>query len=280
MHRIAASLLPLLLSFTVACDKPEAPPAPPAPTTTGDKATGDKAVEDEKPGDDATAEAAGAPVPGHPEPSMAAEVMRGHFEQANEARQALIRADLDRAKKAMKWLAEHELGVVLPEELAPMQTQMQAAAAAFGEAKNLREAGIAMAKTLSRCGDCHRAAGKGPVIASEPVPDEQTLQAHMRRHHWAAREIWAGLVTASEATVKAGIEALDEAPLEAEVLTTLEAQRPKVVKLDAHVHALGLQMRDAASPDARLEAYGHMLATCAVCHRMMGRGPAPVPDFE
>lgn len=241
----------------------------------------DRATAHEPPPEPPPAEAPAAPVPEAPAtPTAVGELMRGHFTHASDARLALIRADLPAAKEAMKWLATHKLGESLPVELKPRLDEMQAAAAKFGEAKNMREAGVALATTMSRCGSCHKAAGKGPNIASEPMPDAKDLNSHMQRHHWASRRIWSSLVTASDEALAEGIEALNEAPLDAATLAAVGDQVAKVGALDAHVHKLARDMKSAQTEAEKLEAFGHMLATCAVCHRTMGRGPKPIEAME
>jgi len=254
-----------MMLLLAACSQSEAPPAlvepppePPAPEPEAAPAADEPA-------------APATPV---------AELMRGHFARATMARMALIRADMPAAKEAMAWLATHELGGALPAELKPRLGEMQTAAAAFKDAANLREAGVAFATTLSKCGSCHAAAGKGPTIAAEPMPDTPGLTGHMQRHHWATRRMWSGLVTASDEAFGHGVDALDEAPLDAAALSAVGDQVDKVGALDAHVHNLAKKMKAAETQPEKIEAYGHMLATCAVCHRLMGRGPAPVGPTE
>lgn len=276
------SIIALAVALASACDKSEEPaPQTTAPATAAElqeapKAAAEPAPLEEVPADeDATGE-----LPGHPRPSLTGEVMRGHFEQADEAFEALIRADMDTAKKAMAWLGGHELGAVLPEELKPLQVNMQSAAKTFGDAKNLREGGVALANTLTRCGHCHQTAKKGPEIATDPLPDGKDLAAHMKRHHWAVRQLWAGLVTGSDETFATGVDVLQDPPLSAEALTTVEKDAAQAKVLDAHVHELAARLKNAKNEAERADAYGHMLATCAVCHRMTGKGPQPIGPVE
>ena len=140
-------------------------------------------------------------------------MMRGHFEQAGEAREALIRADIASAKTAMNWLATHKLGVALPESLRPMLTPMQQSAAEFSKATNLREAGVALAQTLTKCGDCHDKAGKGPTFAVPPLPEGKDAVHHMQRHHWAAERMWEGLVKRDPEAFEAAANAMAEGPI-------------------------------------------------------------------
>jgi cytochrome c553 len=203
-------------------------------------------------------------------------MMRGHFQQAGEAREALLRADVEGAKKAMNWLASHHLGAALPEDLQPMQKAMQDSAAEFGKATNLREAGVALALTLTKCGDCHEKAGKGPTFAVPPLPEGDDIVHHMQRHHWAAQRMWEGLVRSDSQAFEAAAAAMAEGPACGTLLTPPPEFKESVEQLTKHVHALGEKAKAAADPAARAEVYGNFLATCATCHRMLGRGPAPV----
>ena len=217
-----------------------------------------------------------APPPKDPQEVATERLMRGHYEKAVEAREALIRADVPAAKAAMKWLAqEQEAFAVLP-ELRPLLAEMRRAAAEFDKADTLRAAGDALAATLTRCGSCHSAAGKGPTVAISPVPDGDDARAHMQRHHWAAQRMWEGLVLASPERFGEAASVLAEASLSGRELGPAELSAKDVARLDAHVHKLGEDARAATTDEARAEVYGRLLATCATCHKLMKRGPQPV----
>jgi len=210
------------------------------------------------------------------EPTPAQAVMRGHFEHAAQAREALLRADVESAKKAMAWLAKHPLGAVLPEELHPLQEAMQQSAAEFDQAQTLREAGLALARTLTRCGDCHRRSGKGPTFAVPPVPQGEDAIHHMQRHHWAAQRMWEALVKDDAEAFGSAAEALAEGPVDVALLAPPEAKKETVERLSGYLHELGASAESANDAASRAETYGKFLATCATCHRLLGRGPRPV----
>jgi len=214
------------------------------------------------------------------EPTPTQALMRGHFEKAEEAREALVRADMDTAKTAMAWLAGHPLGGVLPEKLQPLLKVMQDTAGDFAKATTLREAGVVLANTLTKCGDCHAAADDGPTIGVTPVPEGDDIAAHMGRHHWAVNRMWEGLVTNDAEAFTAAAEVLAEKPLDAKMLTTTPKDAANAAKLTAYVHELGQKAKDATDSPSRAEAYGNLLATCATCHRMLGRGPKPLEAIE
>lgn len=207
-------------------------------------------------------------------------LMRGHFQQAGEAREALLRADIASAKKAMHWLATHKLGVALPQELQPLLAPMQESASHFAKATNMREAGVALAQTLTKCGDCHDKAGKGPTFAVPPLPQGKDPVHHMQRHHWAAQRMWEGLVKRDPEAFEAAANAMAEGPIDAALLAPPPGEKETVDQLTQHLHGLGEKAKAAKDPMARAEAYGNFLATCATCHRMLGRGPKPIAESE
>jgi len=218
------------------------------------------------------------------DPAGARALMQGHFARAASAHDAIVRADMDTARADMAWLATHQEGDALPENLQPLLVAMQAEAARFAEATTLTEAGTAYARTLVRCGACHTASHGGPEIAQTPIPEGDTPEARMRRHQWASDRMFDGLVMADPAIFRAGNEALTSAPLTQTELPSTEGQpAEQVVGLTTHVRQLGAEAATAADDDARAGIYGRYLATCGTCHRLLEGGapaalePSPAP---
>ncbi|MCB9597886.1 MAG: hypothetical protein H6719_34540 [Sandaracinaceae bacterium] len=212
-----------------------------------------------------------------PEPTAVGTVMRGHFSRAADARDALIRGDLPPAQADMRWLATHDGGGALPEDLRPLFDQMQTEAGHFAEATTLTEAGTALARTLTRCGACHTAGDTGPEIATPPMPEGETVAAHMQRHRWASERMWEGLVTDDAELYQAGAGALREATLfESEIDGAAQNPGPpeRVEAIANLVHQLGDQAAAAPDDATRANVYGRLLATCATCHRLLEVGDA------
>ena len=228
-----------------------------------------------------------------PEPSTAPEaadptsvrgVMTGHFARATSAHDAIVRADMDTARADMAWLATHQEGDALPENLQPLLVAMQAEAARFAEATTLTEAGTTYAQMLVRCGACHTESHGGPEIAQPPIPEGDTPEARMRRHQWASDRMFDGLVMADAELFRAGNDALTSAPLTQAELPATEGQpAEQVVALTSHVRELGAQAATATDDAARASIYGRYLATCGTCHRLLEGGapaalePSPTP---
>lgn len=203
------------------------------------------------------------------------DLMRGHFVRARDARDAMVSGDLDVAGRHMAWLATHQRADDLPENLRPLLTEMQTEAGHFADAETLTEAGTALAQTLTRCGNCHRAAEAGPEIATPPMPEGDDLAAHMLRHQWAADRMWAGLVTDSEETYVSGARILREASLHEGELPGSDDHPPeRITAITTHVHELGFNAEQAEDWAERANIYGRLLATCAACHRLLDGGPA------
>lgn len=251
----------LILAGTTGCGGDEEPT--PEPAT-------DEEVEVEEP-----------EVEDVPEPSPLGEVMRGHYERAVSARDALVRADIEQAREDMNWLATHDGGDTLPENLQPRFAAMQTEAAAFGESETLTEAGQTFARTLVRCGECHTAIDRFPEIASGPIPEGDSTAAHMRRHQWASTRMWTGLITANPETFREGTGALLDVPLHEHQIPGAEGHAPETIEgLTDHVHELSEQALDAEDEMARAAIYGRYLATCGSCHRLVGSGPAAPAEVD
>ena len=208
-------------------------------------------------------------------PSPVGEVMRMHFERAANSRDAIVRGDLDSARIDMNWLATHHGGDTLPEHLRPLFAQMQTEAGHFAEATTLTEAATALARTLTRCGGCHRVSHGGPDIAIPPLPEGDSVPAHMQRHRWAADRMWEGLVKDDADVYRTGAGALREGSLfeaELEGRANTQAPRERVRAIANLVHELGTEAAGAETATDRADIYGRLLATCATCHRMLGVG--------
>ena len=243
--------------FLLACgeDEPASTPDDPEPVAEDDEGSGENSDQGEV--------------------SAVGELMRGHFTRAANARDAMVRGDLTQAREHMNWLATHQRAGDLPTDLQPLLTQMQTEAGHFAEAETLTEAGTALARTLTRCGSCHRAAEAGPEIATPPVPEGDDVAAHMQRHRWAADRMWAGLVSDDAEMYTAGAHELREASLHEGELPGHDEHPPeRITNITTHVHELGFNAEEATEWDERANIYGRLLATCAACHRLLNAGPA------
>ncbi len=204
-------------------------------------------------------------------------LMRGHFIEASGAREALIRGDMAAAKRSMKWLAEHQQTQSIPEALLPYYSAMQESAKRFSRVSTLREAGAALALTLTKCADCHRNGQTGPRFAKPPVPTGEGRKNHMRRHQWVAQRMWERLVDGSDAGFNEAAKVLADQTWDVDVPALTGKNDAAAQTLAKHVHELSAESPLATTVQARTDLYGHFLATCATCHRLLGKGPVVDP---
>jgi len=203
--------------------------------------------------------------------------MQEHFRFARQARTGLIRGDVDQTKRAMAELARVQEVEGMPAQLAPLLPLMREAPGQIQSAHTLREAGVAVANTLVRGSACHQQIEQGPHFATPPLPEGDTVQIHMQRHRWAADRLWEGLVQPSDELWTAGADALATSQLDPAELNIPEEQRATAAALIQHVYDLGEEAKAATTPEARADVYGHFIATCATCHRLVHGGPEADP---
>jgi cytochrome c5 len=196
--------------------------------------------------------------------------MKMHFMKADEAQQAVIRGEWQKAREPMLWLAEHEDAVHSTPTWSPYVAAMREAAAEAANAQDITAAATGIARVAATCGACHAGLGAGPTFKIGEAPAEsEEMKSHMKRHQWAAARLWEGMVQPSDEAWSAGAAALHDASL------TQTSDEPEMAKnrqvLADHVHnAAG---RPAATNDDKVAVYAHILSTCSACHLGTGGGP-------
>lgn len=239
-HRLSVGLMILSVAFAVsACGKPAPPPA----------------------------DQSAAAAPAQPSADTAAR-MDSHFGKVRELEQAVIRGDLESAKAAAQWIAEHQETAGLPAGTESYVTSTRNAARAVAASASLGNAGVAASFALAACGECHAAAKVTPKLpdVSAPTAGPGTA-AHMRAHQYAVDLMYRGMVGPSDAQWKQGAEALKGAPLTDKELT----KAPKeIVASEARVHEIAGRAAQAADAGARIAIYGELIGGCASCHAAHG----------
>jgi len=200
--------------------------------------------------------------------------MADHEKHGAALRDAVARGDLDGTRREANVLADLAADGSLDPAWRQKLDAMTAAADRIAKAPDLREASRDLGPLVTTCADCHSELGrpKPPVVGS-PEDRASDVRSHMRRHEWAAAQLWNGLVIPSGDAWREGALALSEAPLAPETLTPNEAPMPQIVALAESVHHLGRKAQAAQKPDARAELFGDTMATCAECHQWLGGGP-------
>jgi cytochrome c556 len=200
--------------------------------------------------------------------------MAEHFGQTLEIQQAVIEGDLETARAAAKWMAEHKDVEEFPAGSEISLEWMNKAAETVVGATDLGGAAAAVAEMGYACGACHSHLEEGStLIMSEPEAEDP---GHMKGHDWAVVRLWEGLVGPSDEAWMAGSSVLAEVPLRP---TSLPEAHPsaqdaaeltaKISSLEEQVHLLGVKAGQIEDAKKRAHAYGELLATCADCHTMV-----------
>lgn len=250
-----------------------APPATdPAPPDTGPVAT----AEAEPPPTD-TAEA----PPPEPEKSadlssarkdegegtLRQKLMKAHFNQTADIRDAVISGDLRKAVQPAASLTDMKGVDTLPKRWQVAVQQLQVASKRIRESSDIQEVAAATADIGRACATCHTSVS-GPKIEVGTAPGgEGSMGERMKRHMWATERMWEGIYGPSDKAWKEGAKALELDPF------------PKDQLSKGGVHALssaqrfGKYTKNAASlktGEKRAALYASLLSTCAPCHDAMG----------
>jgi hypothetical protein len=202
--------------------------------------------------------------------------MHGHLDQVSAAKAGVIAGDLQAARDAAEWLAEHDEPTGMPDAWAPYLDDMRQHARVAANAQDLETAAVAVSEIARACGDCHRATGFDVAFGFDqrPPADVQNVMTQMQRHLWAADRMWEGLIGPSNQAWKSGTEMLAEVQLSSEQVSDDPASAAQVDPLIKRIHAIGTEGSQAESSPSRAGLYGEFLSQCANCHRVTGGGPA------
>jgi cytochrome c553 len=223
---------------------------------------------------------AAAPADARPIESPAATVkqhMREHFATVSELQRAIARGHFDTAKDHARWIVDHE---EVPQLAAwtPFVDEMKQAARAIADAKDLPSAAAVTARLGRACSRCHEATQAVVAFAwEEPPAEAPSLQAQMKRHQWAAAQLWQGLVGPLDDMWHEGAQVLAATQLDAFAATGSNAPRGDVAALAKRVRELATSANKTDDQDARATIYGELLSTCAGCHALVRPTPVPGP---
>ncbi|WP_053230894.1 hypothetical protein [Sandaracinus amylolyticus] len=171
-----------------------------------------------------------------------------HFDPSIRVRDALVRGDLARARRAARELARAEPS-------APLRSLwldvMHGAAREVASARDLGAAAHALGTVARTCGECHREMGARARTSDAPgAASDATVSP--RHHAWASDRLWEGLVMSDAERYAAGAAAL-------------LASTPEIA--NDVVRERARDARRARDDAMRARAYGALLGTCAECHR-------------
>lgn len=200
--------------------------------------------------------------------------MAEHFDQTLEIQQAVMEGDLETARSAAKWMAEHDNVEEFPASSERYLKTMMKAAETVAEAPDLDGAAAAVAEMGYACGGCHRSLEEGLSFSMSESKAEEA--GHMKGHDWAVDRLWEGLVGPSDEAWLAGCSVLAESPLRPALLPQAHPAIEHAEELDSsissmekQVHELSVKAGETTDAEKRAHMYGELLATCADCHTMV-----------
>ncbi len=198
-----------------------------------------------------------------------------HLAAVQRAQEAVMRGHLEPARVAAAWLAQHPEHVALTGDAAQI-ARVRGAAQALAEAPDLREAASVIASLGLACSACHLERGVAATFPAAPEPaDGATLVEQMRRHEWASRELWQGLIGPSDERWRRGATTMAALRLDAGELAR-GPQGDTVRAAVARVRALASQAQAVAGQDERATLYGRMTEACVACHQAVRPQGAPL----
>lgn len=183
------------------------------------------------------------------------------------ARDAVANGETDIGRELLTEVATQPMPEGISAIWAPEVLNLHAAAGRGARAEQPEGVAQGIAEAAKSCGSCHTATGYLPQLAGQMAPPSpDTPSSLMKRHAWAAQQLWDGLIIPSEDRWNEGAKVLAESNVSPTNLFTNEY----VAEVGAaRVHGLQAATRKVVAADAwdqRAEAYGELLHTCASCH--------------
>lgn len=189
--------------------------------------------------------------------------MRSHFREAALIQKAVRNGAIADAVPPAEALANMEgLGRIEPAWQSSIDV-LQYAARRIQHSSDVPAVAAALADIGIACGACHKAAGGPTVKVDAPPAGDGSVASRMRRHVWATERLWEGIVVPSDASWKAGAEALSGEPFPKEVVN----------RGDVHGRSAAARFKSlvAEAPSKKTQAdrgqlYASLLETCSACH--------------
>lgn len=183
------------------------------------------------------------------------------------ARDAAVYGEVDVAREQLTELATQPMPEGVSSIWAPEVLELHVRAGRGARAELPEGVTQGIAHTAQSCGSCHTATGQSPELAGQmdpPSPD--TPSELMRRHAWAAQQLWDGLIIPSEERWAQGGIVLATSKLEPNTLF----QDEYLAEVGAErVHGLQEATKSIVAAkgwEERAEAYGELLNSCSSCH--------------
>lgn len=197
--------------------------------------------------------------------------MYEHFERAGEVHAALVRGDMNTARRAAQWLATHEELSQLPPGSGDLLAEMRMYAQRVSASSDLASSAQAASQMGRVCGDCHTTHRVDPqFFLSTAAPEGHGPRAEMARHVWASERMWEGMVGPLDHAWVEGARELREGWLDPQEVVSDPGDRERVRELVRTVYEIGTRAEKVSDSGERAEIYGDFLTTCIDCHRLTG----------
>jgi cytochrome c556 len=198
--------------------------------------------------------------------------MAEHLQSARALQQAIAHGRLRDARELAAWFASHPM-----REQAPFQKHvmaMRGAALRIHDAQDVATAGGELGRLGTACASCHLEAGVTPTFTygGPPREMEDSLEAQMERHEWAAIRLWEGVIGPSEREWSEGATVLAVDSVDVSKMTH-EKPNADVVSLAERLQQQARQALTLDDPGERARFYGEMMTTCASCHQIVRPHP-------
>jgi hypothetical protein len=186
------------------------------------------------------------------------------FDLGRAIERLLVRGDLDSARALATSIAvSPEPGALEP--WGRQISEVRRRAAELVASPGLDEACRSAARLAAACAGCHVETRAAPVFEKPPAvpPDQDTVEAHMARHRWAADRIWEGMIGNADGPWRDGIDVLAQTPLH---FPAVAGDRAALATRLQHLVDQARQPQLTDTPAERAQIYGELLVTCAACH--------------
>ncbi len=141
-------------------------------------------------------------------------------------------------------------------------------AAAVSRATTVDQAVRLVAALSGACAACHVESGVAPEFRTFPAPpDQDTIEARMLRHRWAADRLWEGIVGGVDEPWRAGLDVLAARPLDWGPAGSDRVVLARTLQRSA----LDAKKQRVPTLETRTKTYGEMLVSCAGCHTAKSR---------
>ena len=194
--------------------------------------------------------------------------MRQHFGLVMDVHNAVLRGDLDTARKQARTLADSPDPTGLPDAAAPYIVVMHRAAGRAAAEDELDDVSSATAAMLAACGDCHRAVGTMPAAPVPTSPEVGGAVGHMLTHKRAIDLMLQGLVIPSTTAWAEGARTLQSVPLHRRDLPRDPKLTQAILEFEEDVHELAEDAAKASDTRSRIYVYSELIESCGECHSL------------